>query len=62
MIIGGDKAAVVENIKKLSKEGDLNHKAELDDPTLDEEGALSAIDKFNSDRAKKIKFFFWTCK
>lgn len=58
MIIGGDKAAVVENIKKLSKEGDLNHKAELDDPTLDEDGALKAIDKYNSDRAKKIKFFF----
>ena len=58
MIIGGDKSAVIENIKKLATAGDLNHKAELDDPSLDEDGAIQAIDKYNADRAKKLKFFF----
>ena len=58
MIIGGDKSAVIENIKKLANAGDLNHKAELDDPSLSEEESVKVIEKYNADRAKKLKFFF----
>ncbi|MBQ8157132.1 1-acyl-sn-glycerol-3-phosphate acyltransferase [Candidatus Saccharibacteria bacterium] len=58
MIIGGDKSAVIEHIKELAAAGEYNHKAELDDPSLDEEQAAQAITRYQADRAKKIRFFF----
>ena len=57
MIIGGDKSAVVENIKKLANSGDLNHKAELFDPSLSEEESLKVIERYNVKRGKRISHF-----
>ena len=39
IIIGGDKAPVIDNIRKHIKEGEFNKKAELDDPVLSDEDA-----------------------
>ena len=57
MIIGGDKSAVVENIKKLAKAGDYNHKAELDDPVMNEQTAVEAIKKYNQNREHKVRHY-----
>lgn len=54
MIIGGDKSAVIENIRKNIKEGELNKKAELDDPVFSDEEADAAIAKYNEMRKRKI--------
>ncbi|MBR0134431.1 1-acyl-sn-glycerol-3-phosphate acyltransferase [Candidatus Saccharibacteria bacterium] len=57
IIIGGDKAPVVENIRKHIKNGDFNKKAELDDPVLSDEDADKAIAKYNKRHANKIVFY-----
>ena len=57
MIIGGDKSAVIENIKKLAKAGDYNHKAELDDPELSDEAAEEAIAGYAKYRNNKVWYF-----
>ena len=57
IIIGGDKAPVIENIRKHIKAGEINKKAELDDPVLSDEDADKAIAKYNKRHANKIGFF-----
>ncbi|MGI6204700.1 MAG: lysophospholipid acyltransferase family protein [Anaerovoracaceae bacterium] len=37
MIIGGDKKAVIENMKQAAVDGDFNRKVEVDDPKLTQE-------------------------
>ena len=43
MIIGGDKTAVVKNIRKNIKAGNLNAKVEVGDPVFSDEEAERAI-------------------
>ena len=57
MIIGGDKSAVIENIKKHVKAGEYNKKAELDDPVLSDEDAEKAIADYAKFRNNKLWFF-----
>ena len=57
IIIGGDKAPVVENIRKHIKNGEFNKKAELDDPVLSDEDADKAIAKYNKRHANKVMFY-----
>ncbi len=56
MIIGGDKSAVIENIKKHTKDGELNKKAELDDPVMSDEEADAAILKYEKSFKRRIGF------
>ena len=62
MIIGGDKKAVIENIKKYANEGELNHKVELGDPSLSDEESDRVIENFYVMRQKKVSFFFKSLK
>ncbi len=62
MIIGGDKSKVIENIKKFANEGELNHKVELEDPTLSDEESERLINDFYAMRKKKASFFFKSLK
>lgn len=57
MIIGGDKSAVIEHIRKLANEGKLNQKAELDDPNLSEAGSLRAIATYERACSHKIRHY-----
>lgn len=57
MIIGGDKSAVIENIKKHVKAGEYNKKAELDDPVLSDEDAEKAIAGYAKYRNNKLWYF-----
>lgn len=57
MIIGGDKSAVIENIRKNIKDGEFNKKAELDDPVLSDEDAEKAIEKYSKYRNNKLWYF-----
>jgi 1-acyl-sn-glycerol-3-phosphate acyltransferase len=57
MIIGGDKSAVIENIKKHVKAGEYNKKAELDDPVLSDEDAEKAIAGYARYRNNKLWYF-----
>lgn len=57
IIIGGDKAPVIENIRKHVKNGEFNKKAELDDPVLSDEDADKAIAKYNKRHANKVGFW-----
>ncbi len=58
MVIGGSKKAVIENIKKNVKEGELNKKVEVNDPHLSEEEVNKALDRFYGIRKHKIAYFF----
>lgn len=57
MVIGGSKKAVIENIKKNVKEGELNQKVEVNDPHLSEEEVNKALDRFYGIRRHKIAYF-----
>ena len=57
MIIGGDKSAVIENIRKNIKAGEFNKKAELDDPVLSDDDAEKAIEKYFKYRNNKLWYF-----
>ncbi len=57
MIIGGDKSAVIENIRKNVKEGELNKKAELDDPKISDEEIDRVIGDFEKYQNKKVWYF-----
>ena len=57
MIIGGDKSAVIENIRKNVKEGELNKKAELDDPKISDEEIDRVIGDFEKYHNKKVWYF-----
>ena len=57
IIIGGDKAPVIDNIRKHIKAGEFNKKAELDDPVLSDEDADKAIATYNKRHANKVMFF-----
>ncbi len=57
MVIGGSKKAVIENIKKNIKEGELNKKVEVNDPHLSEEEVNKALERFYGIRKHKIAYF-----
>lgn len=57
MIIGGDKSAVIENIRKNVKNGDLNKKAELGDPKLSDDEIDRVIGDFEKYHQKKFWYF-----
>ncbi len=57
MVIGGSKKAVIENIKKNVKEGELNKKVEVNDPHLSEKEVNRALDRFYGIRKHKIAYF-----
>ncbi|WP_300920107.1 lysophospholipid acyltransferase family protein [uncultured Dubosiella sp.] len=46
MIIGGNRPAVIEHIRQLAQENDLNGKAELDDPQVSEEQKKELVRSF----------------
>lgn len=46
MILGNDRPAVIEHIKTLAETEDLNAKAELDDPCLDDSQKQALIQRF----------------
>lgn len=46
MIIGGDKKAVVENMKQASADGDFNRKVEVDDPKLTSEQEMEYVKNY----------------
>jgi 1-acyl-sn-glycerol-3-phosphate acyltransferase len=46
MILGGNREAVIENIKEHVQRGALNEKAELDDPIVSDEERMELIEKF----------------
>lgn len=52
MIIGADRPAVIENIKKHVEENHLNEKAELDDPEVNEEERKALIHKYLDQKHK----------
>ena len=61
MIIGGDRSAVIENIKKAASEQRFNDKVEIGDPDLTEKEKLQIFDDFFDNRTKAgylIKCFF----
>ena len=59
MIIGGDKTAVVKNIRKNIKTGNLNAKVEVGDPVFSDEEAERAIKNLKDFRNNhKIKYWF----
>jgi len=55
MIIGNDRAAVIENIKRCTENGDLNAKVETDDPVLDSEECERIVNRYLKNR-KKLSF------
>ncbi len=46
MIIGNDRKAVIENIKKFSESGEFHNKVELNDPVLTPEQSRSITDSY----------------
>ncbi len=46
MIIGGNRQAVIENIRKAAEEGDFHRKVELNDPVLTKEETDSIIKRY----------------
>lgn len=46
MIIGGDRLPVIDNIKKCTRNGDLNAKVELGDPVLSADEAKEITDSY----------------
>ena len=52
MIIGGDKTAVVKNIRKYIRAGNLNAKVEVGDPVFSDEEAERAIKNLKDFRTK----------
>ncbi len=61
MIIGDNRAAVIENIKRSAESGDFYAKVETNDPVLDNEQSQAITDKYLKDIRKtsfKFKTFF----
>lgn len=57
MIIGGDKSAVIENIRRNVRAGELNRKAELDDPQLTDAEADAVLAAWEKYRNRKLYYF-----
>ena len=59
MIIGGDKTAVINNIRKNAKVGNLNAKVEVGDPVFSDDEAEHAVREYKAFRKNhKVKFWF----
>ena len=52
MIIGTDKQAVIENIKKKAEEGEFNEKVEVNDPKISSQQKEEIINNYLSKRKK----------
>jgi len=61
MLIGEDRKAVIENIKKFAESGQFHNKVELNDPVLTPEQSKKITDDYIENR-KRLSFkILWPC-